>query len=624
MSEFHFLRPLWLLALLPGLLLIWQIKRIEISQSGWQRFLPPHLANHLLQGNSTVQRHPLWLFAICWLLATILLSGPTWQKRPQPVFQSNSGKVILLDMSLSMRSTDIAPDRLTKARYKTMDLVKHIQDADLGLIAWAGDAFVISPLTSDVNNINTLIPSLSPEIMPEPGSAPLVAVYKADELLKNAGYTDGDIYLITDGLDHEDVSDLQAFFKKSAHKLSILGVGTADGAPIKQINGEFVKDRTGAIVIPKMNSQQLNQLARSTGGVYSSLTHDDADIRKLVSGRTVTREAKKDEELNLEGDQWEESAAILLLLLVPLASLAFRRGVLIAALLSFTLLSPNEAKADWWQDLWQNGNQQGTTSFSNAEFSAAAEQFTDEQWKGSSYYKAGDYDAALHEFKKANDATGLYNQGNAHAKLGQMDDAINAYEKSLALNPDNEDAQKNLELLKQLRDQQQDQQQNQQQDGEGDDQDNQQQQGDQQNQDQQEQSSSSDEQSGEQNQQEQQQSDNDNQQQNENQSEPSDKSSEQQADKQPQNEEQESQDNQAEQQQAEQEQSEQEQTEQEQQQATASEQPLTKEELEKQQEIQQILRRINDDPALLLRNKMILEHRKRQQESSPTGVTKTW
>ena len=151
-ADFHFLRPEWFYALIPLLIAVWFVKRWRARATGWQGVIANHLYQHLITGKQqSVTSLFVPLLALTWLLGVIALAGPTWERIPQPVYQVKTGHVLVLDMSLSMRATDIAPDRLSRAKYKAIDLVNLIDEGDMGLVAYAGDAFVISPLTEDAN-----------------------------------------------------------------------------------------------------------------------------------------------------------------------------------------------------------------------------------------------------------------------------------------------------------------------------------------------------------------------------------------------------------------------------------------------------------------------------------------
>ena len=172
-QAFHFIRPEWLFAIIPLAIIALLLTKMSSKQSGWQGIVSSHLYQHLVVAKDKKSyKPPFFLLGLAWVLASIAMAGPTWQKLPQPVYQVSTGKVLMLDMSMSMRATDTQPDRLTRAKFKAIDLLNSLQDGEVGLVVYAGDAFTVSPLTSDVTNITALIPSLRPEIMPIPGSDP--------------------------------------------------------------------------------------------------------------------------------------------------------------------------------------------------------------------------------------------------------------------------------------------------------------------------------------------------------------------------------------------------------------------------------------------------------------------
>ncbi|MEW9798132.1 vWA domain-containing protein [Alteromonas sp. CYL-A6] len=488
LTHFHFLRPGWLIALLPLALLLCALFIVRRNQSGWQSVIPHHLYQFMIKGTQSVQRKPpLGLLGLGWLIATLALAGPTWQKLPQPVFQLKRGHVVVIDMSLSMRATDVTPDRLTRAKYKAIDLVNQLGEGETGLIAYAGDAFVISPLTEDAATITALLPSLRPEIMPVAGSDPLLGIQSAAELLTNAGYQKGDIFWLTDGIEPDQVSELQNYISGLPYTVSVLGVGTAEGAPVKQLNGELLKDRTGSIVIPRLQASALERLASAGNGIYSPLSADDRDITALTALSLTDREAEETESEDNQGDAWKEAGPWLVLMLLPLAAYGFRRGLLFCvALLTLGLNSADPVMAQenapdtqsgyqpptWWQQPFMNDDQTGKAAYDQKAYRDAAATFADPLWRGASLYEAGDYEAALDAFRQSDSVEATYNQGNALARLGKLDDAIAAYDDVLRRQPDHTAAAENKALLEQLKSQQQNNQDNQNQQDPSDNSDN--------------------------------------------------------------------------------------------------------------------------------------------------------
>jgi Ca-activated chloride channel family protein len=607
LSDFHFIRPEWLFALIPLLLLIVAVRYLHKQQSGWQSVLASHLYQHLITTKgATKYRPPLFLLAFGWLVTVLAIAGPTWERLPQPVYQLHSGKVVVLDMSMSMRATDVTPDRLSRAKYKAIDLINAIGEGETGLVAYAGDAYTISPLSTDVQNLIALIPSLSPEIMPVQGSEPIIGLEAAVQLLESSGYQQGQIYWITDGIENNQMTEVASYIQSLPYRLSILAVGSEDGAPIKLLNGELLKDGSGAIVIPRLSPANLKSLANKGKGRYAPLQGDNSDIDYLSSQNVMNRETQKneDEQEDKFGDEWKEAGPYLVLLLLPLAAYGFRRGLLSIMLLGLMLpgISP-KAQASWWQDMWETGDQQGAQAFNNKDYSSAAEHFQDPLWKGSALYKNGDFEAALEAFRDNDSVEALYNQGNALAQLGEIEQAIAAYNKVLQQQSDHQDAIANKALLEQQ--QQDQQQQNQDQKDQQDQQDkDEQSQQDEQNQQQNQQNENGEEGTGEGSQQQNNEQDQQDQQSKDQQEEEKQQDGEEQQGDKPDDakDPQEGKD----------------------QQAKLAEQELSEEEKEQMQRMQNLLRKVPDDPAFLLKRKMQLENQQRRRQQAPTTSQRNW
>ena len=658
LNQFHFLRPEWFAAIIPLLLLVILIRKATAKQSGWQSVIPSHLYQYMVIGKTEVgAKPPIMLLAIAWFVSVIALAGPTWERLPQPVYQLKMGHVIVIDMSLSMRATDMTPDRLTRAKYKAIDLVNAIGEGEMGLVAYAGDAFVISPLTEDAANITTLIPSLSPEIMPVPGSDPLLGIESAAALLTNAGYNSGMIYWITDGIELAQQNELQEYVASIPFTLNALTVGTAEGAPIRQQSGELLKDHTGSIVIPKLNDDAVRGVVKTSGGRFESFTSNDTDIEALAAISLLDKgNSEEDEEdSNIQGDQWKEVGPYLVVLLLPLAAFAFKRGLVFLLLVG--LLSPpvmqkahalqgsdvaserqsgieNSAQPkslSWWQKPFMNDNQEALNSYQRGKYKDAVSQFDDKLWKASSLYKSGEYERALAAFENIPGPESLYNQGNALAKLGKLEKAIEKYERALQEAPDFEDAKTNKKIIEDLLEQQaqqekQNQQQNQQQGSDqNQNQDNQQNNGE----DDQQQSGEPNNQDGEQNDNSDQQS-GQNQQQNsteqngEQQNSDNAERSEDSEPSEPEQQEPSSQQDNADQGENAQQNSaqaldEEESSAQEAEAMQSQAGELSDAEKEELQRMESLMRRVPDDPAFLLKRKMQLEAQKRQRQRMPSN-----
>jgi len=464
-TEFHFIRPYWLLAIIPAITLFILLVKNKLSQGNWSNVCDSDLLPYILQQKTSSKKRSgvLSMGALASLLSIIALAGPTWERLPAPVFRNDAALVIVLDLSMSMDANDIKPSRLSKARFKITDILKQRKDGQTALIVYAGDAFTVTPLTEDTETISSQLSALTTDIMPSQGSDTSLALNKAVELLKQAGMQQGEILLVTDGADFDNTVATVSALK--GYHLSILGVGTADGAPIQKVDGGFVKDARGNIVIPKLNSQELSRLTSKGNGLYKKISNNDSDIEALMNQWANPKERKGNTDDNLSIDQWDEKGPWLLLLVLPFAAFQFRKGLLSLAILVL-LPFPNTSQAFEWNDLWQNKNQQAQKKFTQQNFTQAAEQFDDSQWKAAAQYKAGEFQQAAELLQNEQSADALYNMGNALAKAGNLPDALKAYEQSLQKNPDNEDAKYNkVQVEKAIQEQEQEQQKKDQQQG---------------------------------------------------------------------------------------------------------------------------------------------------------------
>jgi len=633
--DFEFIRPavLWLLIPAIGLFFVALIKHKKTTS---EQLIAPHLAQFVMTDTDTKTNQPLWLVAVFCTLGVLFSAGPSFEKKQAPVFQSKSARVIVIDMSYSMYSTDISPNRLTQARYKSLDMIELFKEGDTALVAYAGTAYTISPLTNDATTLSNLIPSLSPDIMPDKGSNVLAGLDMAKELLTQAGYIDGDIILITDGIEQEEQTDVTRFISNTTFRLNIYGVGSEQGAPIKLPEGGFLKDRYGQIVIPTLNISQLKSLATRSGGKFARYQPSNSDINTFSP--MANSELIKDE--TQSHALWRIDAGIYgLLLLLPFGLYLFRRSAFLGGVLLLAFLPQQNAYAFELPTILKNTDQRALTAYNNEEYDKAANAQSS-QLKGAALYKQGNFDAALDAFSQDKSATGYYNYGNALAKAGQLEEAINAYKQAQTLRSDFSQAADNQALVEKLLNQQKKQNQQEQSGDESQDQENQQKgdQNQQPNNDQSEQEQQNNDQNNSQKGDKQSQSDA-----NEKSEQESEPSEDQQGKTGEQSQEQNKPDMQAQPQNKQSESNNAEQSDQPKPQAM-SEQPvsdeqkqkaqqqamqaqaseLTNEEKEKAQQLNQLLRKVPDDPAILLRNKMQLEAQKRQYQRRPTGVEKSW
>ena len=459
-ADFHLLRPWWLLLSLPALWLAWRWASRRLGRSHWRERIDPALLSVLLTpadepGNNAGRWLPLALLA----LVGLALAGPAWERKPQPVQQSNEALVIALDLSLSMYVEDVKPNRLVRARQEITDILRTRREGFTALIAYAGDAHTVAPLTDDATTIENLLSSLSPAMMPIPGSNVEDALRLAAQLHANAGMQRGQILLVTDGVD--DISHVTKH-RNVEFPISLLGIGTAQGGPIPlefaNQPGRFLQTNDGNTIVPKLDEERLRNIANMTHGDYQTAIVGDADIQRVTASRDPRDSVT---ETDRQFDDWLDRGYWLVLLALPLLLLCFRRGFVVTIgavvpwLLLASMMAPPPAHAGFWDDLWQRPDQQARKHLREGAPEQAAALFEDPEWSAAANYRSGNYDDAARHYSKAADLTDIYNMGNSLAHLGNLERAIAAYDQVLAVQPEHEDALFNKQLLEKLLQEQQ-------------------------------------------------------------------------------------------------------------------------------------------------------------------------
>lgn len=448
----HWVRPLWLLALLPALLVLAALIARGGRGASWRGVCDEHLLAHLLDAPRRHLRWGVMGLLAAWIAVIVALAGPAWQERPTPVFDQPWPRLILLDLSRSMAATDIKPSRIEQAKFKLRDLLATARDGHWGLMVYSDHPYVVTPLSRDTETVATLIPPLAPDLMPSQGSRLDRALAKAGTLFVDSGATGGDIIVVTDEVRPVD-SALETVRELAERRLrvSVYAVASDRGGPIPDDDGEgFMRDVRGRIVLTRLDREGLQRLAQVGRGAYVEHTADRRDLERLVLATTPDPNVEA-AETDLTTRRWREEGPWILLFLLPFAALVFRRGVLASAVLAVGVaLAPTEpARANWWDDLWQRPDQQAYARLPDAP-EAAARMFEDPAWKGIAHYRAGEFEEALAAFNAlAPTADALYNQGNALAKLERFEEALNAYDRALERAPEHADARHNRDLVAQ-------------------------------------------------------------------------------------------------------------------------------------------------------------------------------
>jgi len=457
MANIHFLYPYWLL-LIPVLLLfllflfIFQRKKKRQLAQQWDHFIDSHLQPYVLsnKGNHSIASIEKWFWGIAIMLAIIALAGPSLHKTQQPAYQVEQGLVVALDLSTSMLSEDNKPNRMQRAKFKLMDLVQLRQEGQTGLVVFAAEAFSVSPLTSEVATLTAQVEHLTPATMPAQGSRIDRAIEQSMQLLKQAGLLTGHVLLLTDGT--ADQAKAEAAAKKAqaaGYTVSIIAFGTTQGSLIPRIEGGVVENNRGEQVISRLDPLSLKKIAQTGGGLYSKARADNRDLKQLMvfyKKNSVLDYAKNKNDtqqlyIYMNDGIW------LLLPLIPLFLLLFRRGYLLSLLGLVLIAQPQPVHAFEWTDFWLNDNQRAKQLFEQKDFVAAEKQFNNHHWQAIAAYQQGAYQRVQQLWGEANTAEDWYNKGTLFAKMGQLKEAVSALELALKKRPNHQDAKYNLKII---------------------------------------------------------------------------------------------------------------------------------------------------------------------------------
>ena len=419
----HWLRPqwLWLLLALPVLALWWRSR--QQRRNVWREVVDPHLLPHLLESSPGPRvRGAPWLALLSVTLAICALAGPSWQKTPQPLWQTRAPLVIALDLSSATSATDLPPSRLLQARAAIAQLLRTRAGGQVGLVAFADDAYTVAPLTADAGNVALFLDALSPDIMPVDGSRADRAIAWSATLLRQAGFDQGDILVLTDHADRDALAAATAAHR-DGYRVSVLGLGSAAGAAYR--------DSDGRIAQAQLDGNSLRGLAAAGSGTYVPLQGADLAALHVVDPREAGTAADRGTTASL----WRDQGYWLLPPLLLLALFAFRRGGALAAVLLCAFLPWQPARAaDGW---WQRADQQAHARLV----------------QGAQDYQRKDYASAAKQWRALPGADAAYNLGNALAEQGDYDGAIAAYDRALRMQPNMKDAIENRRKVEQARQQ---------------------------------------------------------------------------------------------------------------------------------------------------------------------------
>lgn len=445
LGALHFLRPLWLLGLIPTVLLFVIVRYRGSIERQWKGVIDPHLLRHLTTGGKRgIPFRPVHLVSLLTAMGSIGLAGPTWEREVSPFAEDAAPLVVALDLSPSMDAVDVQPSRLERAKQKVRDLLHARPGARTALIVYAGTAHTVLPLSDDPSIFESFLAALETVIMPDRGKNAAAALAMAEAILEGDSVA-GTILFLTDGIGDVHTEAFAAHDARSRDQVIVLAVGTEDGGPVRRPDGSFATDARGRRVLATLDRAGLEAL-RDRAGVYvASITVDDRDVQQVQRRvQSHLRQVQQEDETA----RWRDMGYYLLFPITLLALVWFRRGWTVrwAALLLVFVLQGCGGDTTF-ADLWWTRDQQARRLYEAEAYAAAAARFDDPLWKGVAAYRAGDLDLAAAQFARLGSPEGAYNLGNTFTRMALYEDALAAYDEALAARPDWEEARQNRERV---------------------------------------------------------------------------------------------------------------------------------------------------------------------------------
>ncbi len=421
LDAFHFIRPWWLLLLPVVVVLWWAVRRNRTSRGVVTEGIAPHLRAALTVGRS--ERRRLWPIdgvAVTLSLLALGAAGPTWSRVPDPFVAQSAPVVVVLKVTPSMEERDVAPSRLERGKQKIRDLLALRAGARTALVAYAGSAHRVVPMTEDPSVMAPYLEGLTPEVMPESGERAADALDLAAELLAQE-HAPGGVLFVADGLDPADAAALDGATATAVAVLAMLPEGGRD--------------------------RGLDLLAKAQ---VVPVTPDDGDVRRI--DRTLAA-AYRQAMLENTAQPWLDRGHWLAWPAALLTLLWFRRGWTMrwaAVAFVLALQVPQPARADGIIDWFLTPDQQGRLAYQRKDYARAGELFTDPLWRGYALYRDGQYEQAAEVLDRAETAQAAFIQGMAHIKSRSYRDGVRSFETALRRDPDYPNAQANLEVAREI------------------------------------------------------------------------------------------------------------------------------------------------------------------------------
>jgi Ca-activated chloride channel family protein len=475
-QNFHFIRPLWLLAFVPFILFFVMNFRQKKSQEAGLKDFPPHLLAALTVGEQGWKKLlPLKLWGFLVVLAIIIAAGPSWLRQASPFGEDTAPLVIVLDVSESMLQQDIQPSRLVRAKQKISDLLTLREGGSTALVVYAGSAHTAMALTRDNAIFTPLLQAVSPKIMPRKGKFAEYSLANVDTLLaaERSKGNPGSVLLITDGLGSDTKARFVDYFNGSINSNNNISatnsnLNSQQSPPLLLVLG--VGNNEQAVSVP-FDADGLKSLAKSASGYYQSISTDNSDVEWIQDNIQQFMLLSND-----NAQPWADMGYNLVFLLALLFLLWFRRGwtinwslqsvLLLFALTYFpappvlanaassntTFESMNSEKQPQWRfaDLWMTADQQGQYYFNRGNYAQAAVRFDDPMWKASAYYFAEEFDLARRYFMRVDNPVARFGAASALAQSREYIAARNLFQQIVKENPDYLQAAHNLAIVQKI------------------------------------------------------------------------------------------------------------------------------------------------------------------------------
>ena len=416
----------------------------------WRRICDRALLDKMLADTQGSNRNDwlAWILAIMLTLGTLSAAGPSWRKQSFPMLESTSARVLALDLSRSMLIEDVRPQRFAHAVAAAKEIISANFDGETGLVVFAGAAFVVSPLSTDTATLLAFLDALDPSTMPEDGTRIDLAIRSARDLLTASVAGKGQIIIVTAGASDNDAALLAALTAANeGHRVHVLAIGTDAGGPALDLEGNLMRNTQGKVVLSKTNFALLDRVAQAGKGDLMTM-NDSAGFGDLLMSRLSASQLIEAELADDSSDRpAANDGAWLVLLMLPLALLLFRKNLIWMILLGVLIPGHDELYAKEWNLFWNHPEQLAFEAYQQGDFQASYELSTKPLLQGSAFYRSGQYQQAQEMYSKDESAQSIYNLGNTLAQQQQFPEAVMAYQKALELDPQLGPARYNKRLI---------------------------------------------------------------------------------------------------------------------------------------------------------------------------------